>query len=98
MVKPWPIEIDGLPGFTELNSMVIFLPWQTVNVITRWYFTETMNNFEGGLILPRNFQCLDSNDDPTGFGDEWNYEEFGHHAWTYLFEVDSAMVLPCGFV
>ena len=31
--KPWPIEIDGLPF---LIAWWIF-PWQTVNVITRWY-------------------------------------------------------------
>ena len=26
MVKPWPIEIDGLPGFTVLKNGWIF-PW-----------------------------------------------------------------------
>jgi hypothetical protein len=33
MVKPWPIEIDGLPS----NKKWVDFPWQTGNVITRWY-------------------------------------------------------------
>ena len=39
------IEIDGLPGFTVLKSRVDF-PWQTGNVIIRWYIPLISSSFQ----------------------------------------------------
>ena len=52
----WPIEIDGLPWFTELNSMVIFHGKPLV--ITRWYvFWWNLKNRPIGSVT-RHFQLI----------------------------------------